>query len=154
DSIASNLFMLGYAWQKGWVPLTLDALMRAVELNAAAIEMNKTAFNWGRLAAHDIATVRAAAGSSLLPSGEGARRADEGSASAHGHGNAMPLDDSRLSSTIEQRIERRTAFLTDYQNATYAAKYKSLTDKVRAAEQAKAPGATALSEAVARYAFK
>ncbi len=46
--------MLGYAWQKGWVPISLDALMRAVELNAAAVEMNKTAFNWGRMAAHDI----------------------------------------------------------------------------------------------------
>ena len=54
DSIASNLFMLGYAWQKGWVPLSLDSLMRALELNAAAVEMNKTAFNWGRMAAHDI----------------------------------------------------------------------------------------------------
>ncbi len=53
--------MLGYAWQKGWVPLSLDALMRAVELNGAAIEMNKTAFNWGRLAAVDIAKVKEAA---------------------------------------------------------------------------------------------
>ena len=54
DSIASNLFMLGYGWQKGWVPVSLDALMRAVELNGAAIEMNKAAFNWGRMAAVDI----------------------------------------------------------------------------------------------------
>jgi len=138
DSIASNLFMLGYAWQKGWVPLTLDALMRAVELNAAAIEMNKAAFNWGRLAAHDIAQVRAAAlGKSDAPIAL-----------------PMPLDDSALSTTLEQRITRRVAFLTDYQNAAYAAKYKSLVDKVVAAEQAKVPGSTALSEAVARYAFK
>jgi indolepyruvate ferredoxin oxidoreductase len=62
DTIAANLFMLGYAWQKGWVPLSHDALMRAVELNAAAIEMNKAAFNWGRMAAHDIVAVRKAAG--------------------------------------------------------------------------------------------
>src|SRR5690606_30700332 len=48
DAIAANLFMLGYAWQRGLVPLSLDALMRAVELNGAAIEMNKTAFAWGR----------------------------------------------------------------------------------------------------------
>jgi len=136
DSIASNLFMLGYAWQKGWVPLTLDALMRAVELNAAAVEMNKAAFNWGRLAAHDPAQVRAAA---------------SGKAAA-----AMPLtlDDSLLSSTLEQRIARRVAFLTDYQNAAYAAKYKSLVERVIAAEQAAVPGSGALSEAVARYAFK
>ncbi len=148
DSIASNLFMLGYAWQKGWVPLSLEALMRAVELNAAAIEMNKAAFNWGRLGAHDIAQVRAAAGSSSsLPpqSGEGA----EG-----GRGQAMPLDDSALSTTLDERITRRIAFLTDYQNAAYAAKYKSLVDKVRATEQAKTAGASTLTEAVARYAFK
>ncbi|MFI4970558.1 MAG: DUF6537 domain-containing protein, partial [Lysobacterales bacterium] len=67
DTIAANLFMLGYAWQKGWVPVSLDALMRAVELNAAAVEMNKTAFNWGRMAAHDIAQVRLAAGTSKAP---------------------------------------------------------------------------------------
>jgi indolepyruvate ferredoxin oxidoreductase len=147
DSIASNLFMLGYAWQKGWVPLSLDALMRAIELNAAAIEMNKAAFNWGRLAAHDIAQVRAAAGSSSLPpqAGEGA----EG-----GRGQILPLDDSALSTTLEDRIARRVVFLTDYQNAAYATKYKSFVDKVRTAEQAKVPGATALSETVARYAFK
>ena len=136
DSIASNLFMLGYAWQKGWVPLSLEALMRAVELNAAAVEMNKSAFNWGRLAAHDMGKVRAAAGVSISAS------------------TPLPLDDSRLSTTLDERIARRVAFLTDYQNAAYAARYKALVDKVRAVELAKLPGSTALSEAVARYAFK
>jgi indolepyruvate ferredoxin oxidoreductase len=138
DSIASNLFMLGYAWQRGWVPLSLAALMRAIELNAAAVEMNKTAFNWGRMAAHDIARVREAAG--------GAKSAD---ATA-----ATPLDDSALSTTFDERVARRVAFLTDYQNAAYAQKYKSLVDKVRSAEQEKVQGSAALSEAVARYAFK
>jgi indolepyruvate ferredoxin oxidoreductase len=138
DSIASNLFMLGYAWQKGWVPLSLDSLMRAVELNAAAIEMNKSAFNWGRLAAHDIAQVRAAAsGKSDAPVAM-----------------PMPLDDSALSVTLDDRISRRVAFLTEYQNAAYAAKYKSLIDRVRAAELAKVSGTNGLAEAVARYAFK
>jgi len=69
-------------------------------------------------------------------------------------GVPMALDDSRLSTTLDERIVRRVAFLTDYQNAAYAAKYKALVDKVHSAEQAKAPGSTALSEAVARYAFK
>ena len=62
DAIASNLFMLGYAWQQGLVPLSLDALMRAVELNGAAVEMNKTAFAWGRLAVVDLPAVLEAAG--------------------------------------------------------------------------------------------
>ncbi len=62
DAIATNLFILGYAWQQGLVPVSLDALMRAVELNGAAVEMNKTAFGWGRLAAIDMAAVLEAAG--------------------------------------------------------------------------------------------
>jgi indolepyruvate ferredoxin oxidoreductase len=56
---------------KGWVPISLDALMRAIELNGAAIEMNKTAFNWGRMGAHDVAAVKRAAGlgTPTLPTG-------------------------------------------------------------------------------------
>jgi indolepyruvate ferredoxin oxidoreductase len=165
DSIASNLFMLGYGWQKGWVPLSLDALMRAVELNAAAVDMNKTAFNWGRMAAHDIANVRAAAfpPSTLRaasPASGGSKSvsslpplAGEGAEGGWGHAPSS-LDDSALSATLDERIARRAAFLTDYQNAAYAAKYTSLIDQVRSAEQQKTPGSTALSEAVARYAFK
>jgi indolepyruvate ferredoxin oxidoreductase len=137
DSIGANLFMLGYAWQKGWVPLSQDALMRAVELNGAAVEMNKAAFNWGRMAAHDIARVREAAGGAKPDAAA-----------------PVALDDSRLSATLDERIARRVAFLTDYQNAMYATKYKNLVDKVRTAEAAKVPGSSALTEAVARYAFK
>ena len=140
DSIASNLFMLGYAWQKGWVPVSLDALMRAVELNGAAIEMNKTAFNWGRMAAVDLAKVK-----------EAARGTAAIATTAIGAG---PLEDSKLSATLDERISRRVAFLTDYQDAAYAAKFKGLIDKVRSAEQAKLPGQNILTEAVARYAFK
>jgi indolepyruvate ferredoxin oxidoreductase len=140
DSIASNLFMLGYAWQKGWVPISLDALMRAVELNAAAVEMNKTAFNWGRMAAHDIETVRTAA------SGTNAKVVTSA--------NADPLDDEAISRTLDEEIARRAAFLADYQNAAYASRYKALVGKVRAAEQQRSPGFTSLTEAVARYAFK
>ena len=140
DSIASNLFMLGYAWQKGWVPLTHESLMRAIELNAAAVEMNKTAFNWGRLAAHDIAQVRDAALGKVPANADAIP--------------ALVLDDSRLSATLDDVVARRVAFLTDYQNTAYAAKYTALVDKVRAAEQSNVPGSTQLSEAVARYAFK
>ena len=61
DSIATNLFMLGYAWQKGLVPLSLQALERAVELNGVAVETSKRTFAWGRLAAHNLAAVQAAA---------------------------------------------------------------------------------------------
>ncbi len=149
DTIAANLFMLGYAWQKGWVPLSHDALMRAIELNGAAIEMNKAAFAWGRMGAHDIASVREAAGiaphrtSGAMPLALPSRSVA-----------ADPLDDATLSTSLDEQVARRVKFLTGYQNAAYAAKYKALVDKVRAAEQAKAPGSGKLAEAVARYAFK
>ncbi len=138
DSIASNLFMLGYAWQKGLVPISLDAIMRAVELNGAAVKMNQQAFAWGRLAAENIDAVLEAAGMKK-PQTEVA---------------ALPLDDARLSKSLEETIRRRVAFLTDYQNAAYAAQYQALVDKVQAAETQKAPGSSALTEAVARYYFK
>jgi len=177
DTIAANLFMLGYAWQKGWVPVSHDALMRAVELNGAAVEMNRTAFNWGRMAVHDIVAVRNAAGvpNPHLPSGAiplalpqrrsavalspaAAGSAEQKATRATNEGttfsSADSLDDLTLSASLDEQIARRVAFLTDYQNAAYAQQYKSLVDKVRAAEQAKIPGFTTLAEAVARYAFK
>ncbi|KFN50694.1 indolepyruvate ferredoxin oxidoreductase family protein [Arenimonas composti] len=141
DAIATNLFMLGVAWQRGLVPVSLDALMRAVELNGAAVEMNRTAFAWGRLAAIDpqaVAEASASAGASV------------GAASAA----INPLSDLALSETLDQQIDRRAAFLTDYQNRAYAGRYLALVDKVRAEEARKVPGSTALTEAVARYYFK
>ncbi len=142
DAIASNLFMLGYAWQRGLVPLSFESLMRAVELNGAAIEMNKTAFAWGRLAAVDAGAVRRAA------------RGGEADAGKDIDLTLLPLDDARLSRTLEERIARRVTFLTGYQDARYAKRYADLVERVRAAEAAKAPGSTALTEAVARYGFK
>jgi len=181
DAIATNLFILGYAWQQGLVPLSFDSLMRAVELNGAAIEMNKTAFAWGRLAAIDLPAVQAAAGLApqasagvlhelpVLAPGEwegheaGATVAPKPVAPrelrhvpAHGAGDAAfaPLDDSRLSRSLDELVARRVAFLTDYQNATYAKRYADLVARVRAAEDMRAPGSSDLAEAVARYAFK
>jgi indolepyruvate ferredoxin oxidoreductase len=155
DTIAANLFMLGYAWQKGWVPVGHDALMRAIELNGAAIEMNKAAFNWGRLGAHDPARVRAAAGvKPHLPSGAIPLALPTRPAAAPVVTGADALDDASLSGGLDERIARRIAFLTDYQNAAYARRYADLVDTVRKTEQARTPGQSALTEAVARYAFK
>jgi len=184
DAIAANLFMLGYAWQQGLVPLSLDSLMRAVELNGAAIEMNKTAFAWGRLAAIDLPAVAAAAGVErnaptaaeatphalplLAPTAnEGHESGLSPATGLHdtdelrhvpGHADAgvafLPLDDARLSRSLDEVIARRAAFLTDYQDAAYAKRYTDFVAKVRTAETAKAPGSTDLAEAVARYFFK
>lgn len=182
DAIATNLFMLGYAWQRGLVPISFEALMRAIELNGAAIEMNKTAFAWGRLAAIDLAAVLEAAGIvrnapapeglhalPVLSPGEweghewGANVAPKPNAKedelrhvpAHGGDVAfLPLDDARLSRSLDEVVARRVSFLTGYQNAGYAKRYAELVAKVRAVEQQRTPGSTDLGEAVARYAFK
>jgi len=130
DSIATNLFMVGYAYQRGLLPLGEASIVRAIELNGAAVESNRQSFNWGRLAAIDPAKVAAAA----IPM-------------------AKP-DTQRLSASLDEVIERRRAFLTDYQDAAYATRYTDLVAKVRAVEAQKQPGVTDLTEAVARYYFK
>jgi len=185
DAIASNLFILGYAWQQGLVPISFEALMRAVELNGAAVAMNQQAFAWGRLAAVDPQAVQQAAGLVRnghtdaertpgplhdLPPGEwegnewGATAAPRETGDERelrglpGHGGGsdvafLPLDDERLSRSLDQLVERRVRFLTEYQDAAYAARYRALVDRVRTAEWDKA-GSTALTETVARYYFK
>ena len=127
DSIYTNPMMLGYAWQKGWIPLGRDSLIRAIELNAVQVDNNKAAFEWGRRAAHDWASVEKL----LTP--------------------AQVLQ-FRKRETLDDIVNRRVAFLTDYQNAAYAAQYKAFVDKVRAAEGKL--DKTLLTESVARYLFK
>jgi indolepyruvate ferredoxin oxidoreductase len=142
DAIATNLFMLGVAWQRGLVPISLEAIERAVELNGAAVEMNKTAFAWGRLSAINPEAVLEAAGLAEAPVG--------------GASVPMPdsLNDEVISQSLDELIERRVKFLTDYQDKAYAGRYVALVDKVRQAEARKADGSTALTAAVARYYFK
>ncbi len=130
DSIATNLFMLGYAWQKGLVPLTGDAILRAIEVNAVAVEANKRAFLWGRRAAHDLEAVQKAAAPRAEP------------------------ESHHLSETLDEVIERRRRFLTDYQNAAYAERYLALVAKARDAESSRTPGLAGFADAVARYGFK
>jgi indolepyruvate ferredoxin oxidoreductase len=131
DSIATNPFMLGYAYQKGLVPLSAAALEKAIELNGVAAEANKRAFLWGRRAAHDLAAVERLV----------ARVAPETVSVPIAHG-------------LEEIVAKRVAFLTDYQNTAYARRYQALIERVRSAEAARAPGMSGLAEAVARYYFK
>jgi indolepyruvate ferredoxin oxidoreductase len=74
DSIYTNPMMLGYAWQKGWVPLARESLLRAIELNAVAVDNNKAAFEWGRRAAHDRRGAEAAGARRRSSSSRSARR--------------------------------------------------------------------------------
>ncbi len=134
DAIYTNPFMLGFAWQRGWLPLTHESLVRAIELNGVQVEKNRAAFEWGRLAAHDLATVRKLAG--------------EAAADA----SAAKVVTLHTPKSLDTLIERRTAFLTAYQNAAYAARYRRLVDEVRAAETTLDAGDAQmpLTEAVAK----
>ncbi|CDZ46901.1 indolepyruvate ferredoxin oxidoreductase family protein [Neorhizobium galegae] len=126
DAIAANMFLLGHAWQRGLVPISLAAIDKAIELNGTGIAMNRAAFGWGRRAAVDVEAVARAAG--LVKSEPKAE-------------------------TLEEIVARRTSFLTDYQNAAYAARYAGLVDVAKSAE-ARLRGATGFAEAVAKNAFK
>jgi indolepyruvate ferredoxin oxidoreductase len=148
DAIATNLFVLGYAWQQGLVPISFEALMKAIELNGAAVEMNKTAFAWGRLAAHDLPAVQRAAGIAQPPTAQDflANGVLATSAAFEGDGN--------VAQTLDQAIAVRAKFLAEYQDAKYAAQYTQLMQRVRRTENEKAGGRAGLSVAVARYLFK
>jgi indolepyruvate ferredoxin oxidoreductase len=135
--------MLGYAWQKGLVPISFEALARAVELNGAAVEMNKKAFAWGRMAAHDPAAVQRAA----YP--EAAEPGVQASATAIAF-----RGEGRVAQSLDEAIAIREAFLTEYQDEKYARSYRDFVEKVRQAEHERTPALTGLSEAVARYLFK
>ena len=130
DTLYINPMLLGYAWQKGWVPLSHASLMRAIELNNVQVENNKTAFMWGRQAAHDFSRVE-----KLLGNAGGAQ-----------------VIEFKKRETLDSIITRRVAFLTDYQNAAYADTYRAFVAQVQQAESAL--NKTTLSEAVARYLFK
>ncbi|HUT48512.1 MAG TPA: indolepyruvate ferredoxin oxidoreductase family protein [Alphaproteobacteria bacterium] len=130
DAIASNTFMLGYAVQKGLVPVGLDAIEEAFRLNAVAVESNLHALRMGRIAAHDPQAVEA-----LL--------------------DAMkPKSGDTIAQTLDEVIARRVEQLTAYQDAAYAARYTGLVETVRAAEAAAVKGKTDLTEAAARYYYK
>jgi indolepyruvate ferredoxin oxidoreductase len=131
DSIAANLFMLGYAFQKGLIPVSGAAIEQAIELNAVAVPFNKQAFLWGRRAAHDFAAVETLA---EPPTPKPLHRA--------------------VSQSFEELVERRVDQLTAYQDKAYAARYRALVAKAEAAEDKCTPGRHGVAAAVARYAFK
>lgn len=110
DSIFANPLLLGYAWQKGWIPLGYAALIRAIELNGVAVPKNIQAFEWGRVAAHD---------STLLPIIDRDTRAV----------TIIEPD------TVASVTHRGVSLLTEYQNTAYAQRFRQAVDKMAAAEQ-------------------
>jgi len=128
DAMGANLFMLGFAFQRGAIPLSLAALERAIELNGVAVAANRAALAWGRLAALDLARVEQIA----VPA----------------QGVVLHLPE-----TLAAMLRKRTAFLTDYQNEAYASRYRRFVERVRDAELHAGLGER-LSRAVARNLFK
>jgi indolepyruvate ferredoxin oxidoreductase len=126
NTIYANVLLLGCAWQKGFVPLSLDALMRAIELNGVEVENNKRAFGWGRIAAVDAEDIH------RRISGDEAANDDE---------------------TLDDVIRRRADFLVDYQNQALSDRYLGLVKRVRDAEDG-LDGQGGLADAVARSYFK
>ncbi|WP_137885318.1 indolepyruvate ferredoxin oxidoreductase family protein [Pseudomonas sp. 2FE] len=125
DSIATNLFMLGYAYQKGLVPVSAAAIEQAIRLNGVAVKLNCEAFLWGRRAAHDLPAVEKL---------------------------ATPVEqDAPSCETLDEVIQFRIDYLTAYQDAAYAKRYSDLVERVRLADS---DVDKQLTEAVARYYFK
>ncbi|AJY42413.1 indolepyruvate ferredoxin oxidoreductase family protein [Burkholderia humptydooensis] len=108
DTIGANILMLGFAWQQGLVPVSLDAMMRAIELNDVAVPMNKLAFSIGRMAAAD------AAGLDALWDAR------------------HPVHASPLPQTLDAIVADREARLADYGGARYVARYRALVGAARA----------------------
>jgi indolepyruvate ferredoxin oxidoreductase len=129
DSIAANMFLLGYAYQLGSVPIGAGAIEQAIELNGAAVEMSRAAFRFGRLAAHDMGAVERIMGA----------HADTAS--------------SRMQ-TLDGIVAYRAVQLTAYQDAALAERYRARIAAIAEAERGKAPGRAGLAEAVARGYYK
>jgi indolepyruvate ferredoxin oxidoreductase len=127
DSIAANVFMLGFAFQKGLIPLSSEAFYRALELFGRNVKMNKRTFDWGRYTAAAPERVR-----QLAYGSEPVRAPD----------------------TLPELADRRLRFLVAYQNEAYAGRYRALIDRVAARERAVAPLSSRLALAAARSYFK
>ena len=131
NEIATNIFMVGFAWQHGLIPLHIESIHRAIELNGVAIDMNKRAFNFGRLAAHDPEKI--------------AQMVND---------IAGEKPDDNISETLDEIIQKRAEYLIAYQNKSYAQKYVDMVQKVRITESGLVANSTILTEAVARYYHK
>ncbi len=132
-SVTTNIFMVGYAWQQGLIPLEESSILTAIEMNGVAIEQNKQAFRWGRRAAVDIREVEA--------------HVDSGVESGDEHRD--------IASDLESVIDRRREFLTAYQDKAYARRYESLVRRVQHEEQQRVGDSESrMTEAVARNYFR
>jgi len=114
NTIMTNMLMLGYAWQRGLLPLSLDSLQQAIELNGVAVKQNLAAFDWGRQFAHNPDFIK-----SKLTIDE--HVVDENRE-----------DVQSTEQVLQQIIEHRSKHLSKYQNRKLANKYKLAIDNLSA----------------------
>ncbi len=131
DKAMANILLLGFAYQKGLLPLTAEAVEQAIRLNGVAIDNNIQAFRWGRLLAVDEAPIAALV----------AKR-------------AKPVEGETFSRNLDDAIERRVRFLAAYQDIPYAERYRTRVEAIRARETRLTPGKETLTWAVAKNYFK
>ena len=130
DTIASNLLLLGVAWQKGLIPLSSNAVEKAITLNGIAVQQSINAFRWGRKWVVDAGAVDREVTAAEDRSGLGA---------------VQPL------TALDDIIADRMARLTSYQNSAYASRYREKLDSLIAVDT---DAGQHLSRAVARYLYK
>ena len=137
----TNIHLLGYAFQSGTIPVSLEALEQAIALNGVAVEKNLAAFHLGRAAAYD-----AERASKVATPSEWAPPTNANAAAG-----AMHPPRSR---TLDQKVATRSAFLEAYQDRALARRYENLVASARNAEERVQPSSTVLTDAVAASYFK
>jgi indolepyruvate ferredoxin oxidoreductase len=133
DAIYGNLALLGYAAQRGWLPVGVDALDRAIQLNGVAVDANREAFTWGRLAAHDPEGVSVVVDSVT---------------------NATPGAADAADDSLDALVDRRARHLVAYQGQSYAEEFRDAVSAVVDAERRALPGSDVLGRAAAESLFK
>jgi indolepyruvate ferredoxin oxidoreductase len=106
DSIFINPMVMGFAWQRGWIPLSQDAIMRAIELNGVQVEANKLAFTWGRWCAHDLAKVQALT-------------------------QPLQVVNFKARESLQSILQKRMGWLEQYQDKAYAKQYMAFVQDVQ-----------------------
>ncbi|MGO1748707.1 MAG: indolepyruvate ferredoxin oxidoreductase family protein [Marinobacter sp.] len=131
DTVFSNVMMLGFAWQRGLLPLSQAALMKAIELNGVAVERNKEAFGWGRVAAVDVKAII-----DLLNTGE------------------AKVEEVKVEPSLDELISTRHKHLVNYQNRRWANRYTDAVKQVRKAEESLGETNQLLTRAVAQQLYR
>ncbi len=133
DTIAANLFMVGIALQKGYLPMSVEAIERAIELNGRSVEMNRLALHRGRQFVEDSVALEREIGVKVEVAGR--------------------TEQQKLQ-TVDEIVNHRSDLLTSYQNEAYARRYQTFVDGARLAEESQAPGMTGYASSVATYYYK